>query len=147
MALHDLPQGFEPALPTNVRGPQFEQMQSLFRKRCDELVHSYVYASLKRDCDVREICMALDERSKRDRRVLCKRIASLEREQHVSDKKIEDLAWEIELLNFKLKGLGLCVSDEIRHRLEALERSGCESEVVVAREGPKFTDELGWTQI
>jgi flagellar biosynthesis regulator FlaF len=130
-------------------------MQGVFRKRCDDLVNAYVCASLKREYDAREICLFMEERMRRDRRQLRKRIATLEREKKVSDRSIEDLAWEVEQLNFKLKSMGMCLTHEVKLRLGAIESRlnevkthevGCCNETAVFQQ-PQPVDELGWTQI
>jgi len=134
-------------------------MQGLFRKRCDDLVNAYVKASLKREYTAQEICVILEKQIRSDRRLFRKRIAVLEREKKNTDRSIEDLAWEIEQLNFRLKSMGVCLTHEVKSRLEAVEARlfeednaqtiGCEEAMCLQKNETNIlpTDELGWTRI
>ena len=96
-------------------------MQGVFRKRCDDLVDAYVRASLKRERDAREIGLLLEGRMRRDRRSFRRRIATLEQEQRVSDRSIEELMWEVEQLKLRVGCMADCLAaqEEMRSRLEA----------------------------
>lgn len=138
-------------------------MQGVFRKRCDDLVNAYVRASLKREYNMYEISLILEEKMRKERRLLRKRIATLEREKRASDRSIEDLAWEVEQLNFRLKSMEVYLTHEVRSRLEVVETKYRNTEgspgsqishgaealyqqpQAVASSQP--VDEMGWTQI
>jgi hypothetical protein len=77
-------------------------MRDVFGQCCGDLVGAYVNASLKRDYDAREIYLFLEERQRRDRRLLRRRIVKLEQERSESQRTIEDLVEEVERLNATL---------------------------------------------
>ena len=93
-------------------------MQGVFRKRCDELVDAYVRAALKRERDAREINLLLEDRMRRDRRFFRRRIATLELEQRVSERSIEDLLWEVEQLKVRLGCMADCLTAQEEFREE-----------------------------
>jgi hypothetical protein len=77
-------------------------MRDILGQCCGDLVGAYVNASLKRDYDAREIYLFLEERQRRDRRLLRRRIVKLEQERSESQRSIEDLVEEVERLNAAL---------------------------------------------
>ena len=77
-------------------------MRDVFSQSCSDIVGAYVKASLKRDHDAREIYLFLEERLRRDRRLMRRRIARLEQEQAEFHQTIEDLVEEVERLNADL---------------------------------------------
>jgi hypothetical protein len=80
-------------------------MCDVFSQSCSDLVGAYVKASLKRDHDAREIYLFLEERLRRDRRLMRRRIVRLEQEQAESYRSIEELVEEVERLNADLDRL------------------------------------------
>jgi hypothetical protein len=125
-------------------------MQGVFRRRCDDLVDAYVKASLKRQFDARELCLILEGKMRKDRRLFRRRIATLERERRISDRSIEDLGWEVEQLSFRLNSMDICLTHEVGSSLEATESKEaaavCE-EAVHRRQAVPHVDELDWTRI
>jgi len=77
-------------------------MRDVFSQSCSDIVGAYVKASLKRDHDAREIYLFLEERLRRERRLMRRRIARLEQEQAGFHETIEDLVEEVGRLNADL---------------------------------------------
>jgi hypothetical protein len=77
-------------------------MHDIFSRYFGDPFGAYVKASLRRDHDAREIYLFLEERLRRDRRLLRRRIARLEQEQAEFHQTIEDLVEDVERLNADL---------------------------------------------
>ena len=118
------------------------EMQALFRKRCDELVASYVKASLTRGSDTREMCRILENRARKDRASARKRVRSLEKEVEHSRKLVEELMWEVEQLHFRVESIERCLPRENHQCLP----EPCETSVAPPVK-KAFADELEWTRI
>jgi hypothetical protein len=108
-------------------------MQALFRRRCDDLVSSYVRASLARGAEVSALHATLDHGACRVR----KRLSSLEQELSVTNRLVEDLMWEVEWLNFRVQSLERCDPCEPAN-------SSLKPEPDAPR---KHGDDLEWTRI
>ena len=90
-------------------------MREIFGQCYGDIVGAYVNASLKRDYDAREIYLFLEERQRRDRRLLLRRIVKLEQERSESYRSIEDLVEEVERLKAVLN----------RMRASSVESAAC----------------------
>jgi predicted RNase H-like nuclease (RuvC/YqgF family) len=119
-------------------------MREVFSQSCSDIIGAYVKASLKRDHDAREIYLFLEERLRRDRRLMRRRIARLEQEQAESYRSIEELAEEVERLNVDLERLRASPVDPVSRDCVCCE--------LVAEAQPATGEEVqsggdDWTQI